>query len=980
MIKKISVFGLSLATLAVVIFIGSNFHTEFLSAHATVAAKPTIQATSATDVVGTSALLHAIVNNNDGANGHAWFEYGTNPNAATYQESWPGKVGVQSIWDANNMNIAVFLADLNPNTTYYFRMKAENSLGSVTGPIVSFHTTGGTEDRMCANGTTLTRDEARAAMFAKKITTVFSVNGTTHQAQATVTNNTGCALPASIASWKMYDRTLATQVRYDASSVVTIPAHGNHVFSITIPATCMAQIDIFHDVAPSSLQDNNSQNDSALAATFNLNSGTTYSDASGPFCVNTPNPATLKIVKTVINDNGGTKVASDFALYQNSTRVQNGEVKTYTFSTANGTWPVTVSETNLPGYTAGTWGGDCDATGHITLHVGENKICTITNNDNPAVVIPTATLKIIKTVVNDNGGTRQVSDFRLFQDGVEVTSNVDRTYNFATANDNKIITVSENNLAGYTAGTWGGDCAADGHVTLHPGEHKTCRITNNDNPVVTQYGCIAIHKEAYDANNNRINPTPSFTFRLDNNNTIVTDSNGNALVQSVPVGTHTITETIPSGWTLESVTPNTNGTITVGAGSGCANIIFRNKQVQTTTNLAVTCAANTNSALINQTVTYTSNATGGNGSYTYAWTGDENLSGNSNSINKAYSSTGTKNAHLVVTSNGQSISTDCTTVVNNQTSNFSLSCSASVVTALNTQDVTFTAYPVGGNGSYTYLWNGPNIANETSQTIHLVFGDTGYKTMTVNVTSNGQTLSAQCSVNVVPVTLCGSCGGTTQTPVTVIRENGGQVAGVFLSQVPYTGIGSNVKIALFMLALFSWSALVSYIIIKRKAKKHGMTVAQMFQGSSALAYASHGTQTLDPRIAEIGNMKSKAYGTIPVVTNIPRAEINAVPVEPKKSDAIKSPFIEHVQAAPVEAQHVATTVELIDSLEIRARELRTLVSAEGLEIIAQNANKNTFRAIKMLNNMVEVYRGSDIESENDWMVLNTDKIEKMLVA
>ena len=52
-----------------------------------------------------------------------------------------------------------------------------------------------------------------------------------------------------------------------------------------------------------------------------------------------------------------------------------------------------------PTNSAGTWGGDCNPDGSITLALNDNKTCTITNND------ITATLKVVKTITNDNGGT-----------------------------------------------------------------------------------------------------------------------------------------------------------------------------------------------------------------------------------------------------------------------------------------------------------------------------------------------------------------------------------------------------------------------------------------------------------------------------------------------------------------------------------------------------------------------------------------------
>ena len=73
------------------------------------------------------------------------------------------------------------------------------------------------------------------------------------------------------------------------------------------------------------------------------------------------------------------------------------------------------SETEVAGYVAGSWGGDCAADGSVTLAAGENKTCTITNDDLPS------TLTLIKTVINDDGSTAAVDDFALFIDALAVT-------------------------------------------------------------------------------------------------------------------------------------------------------------------------------------------------------------------------------------------------------------------------------------------------------------------------------------------------------------------------------------------------------------------------------------------------------------------------------------------------------------------------------------------------------------------------------
>ena len=134
-----------------------------------------------------------------------------------------------------------------------------------------------------------------------------------------------------------------------------------------------------------------------------------------------------------------------------------------------------LSEPGPAGYDASAW--SCvratvrrSRGSSITLGLADKATCTITNND----IQPT--LKLIKYVVNDNGGTAQVSDFPLFISGTAATSGT--AYGKNAGN----YTASETSKYGYTASAWGGDCAANGSVTLAVGDNKTCTITNNDQP------------------------------------------------------------------------------------------------------------------------------------------------------------------------------------------------------------------------------------------------------------------------------------------------------------------------------------------------------------------------------------------------------------------------------------------------------------------------------------------------------------------
>jgi uncharacterized repeat protein (TIGR01451 family) len=98
----------------------------------------------------------------------------------------------------------------------------------------------------------------------------------------------------------------------------------------------------------------------------------------------------LTVTKVVVNDDGGTAVVSDFALFVGSTSVTSSEENSF----AIGTYAVTETGSNVY---AASFSGDCDGEGNITLEEGDIKTCTITNDDIAAVATGTADLSVVKS-------------------------------------------------------------------------------------------------------------------------------------------------------------------------------------------------------------------------------------------------------------------------------------------------------------------------------------------------------------------------------------------------------------------------------------------------------------------------------------------------------------------------------------------------------------------------------------------------------
>src|SRR2546430_8328836 len=122
----------------------------------------------------------------------------------------------------------------------------------------------------------------------------------------------------------------------------------------------------------------------------------------------------LHLRKVVTNDNGGTKTVADFTLTANGTGT-NDLSGTSPVDSGSGlqadTWAL--SATNVAGYTASAWNcvGGTQSGSNITVGVGGEATCTITNDDNAPG------LHLRKVVVNDDGGSATTDDFTLTADG-----------------------------------------------------------------------------------------------------------------------------------------------------------------------------------------------------------------------------------------------------------------------------------------------------------------------------------------------------------------------------------------------------------------------------------------------------------------------------------------------------------------------------------------------------------------------------------
>lgn len=97
-----------------------------------------------------------------------------------------------------------------------------------------------------------------------------------------------------------------------------------------------------------------------------------------------------------------------------------------------------------------------------------------------------------------------------------------------------------------------------------------------------------------------------------------------------------------------------NSTVTASNGVGT---------IYTWSSMSVNCYANPQTSYVGVPITWYATASGGTGYYTYSWTGTDLLNGNQNAVSKSYNYPGSKIATVTVTSNGTTITKQCSAYI-----------------------------------------------------------------------------------------------------------------------------------------------------------------------------------------------------------------------------------------------------------------------------------------------------------------------------
>ena len=257
----------------------------------------------------------------------------------------------------------------------------------------------------------------------------------------------------------------------------------------------------------------------------------------------------LVVKKTVVNNNGGTAVSSNFTMTvtgnsANPSSFPGSPTGTSVYLNAGS---YSVAESGPSGY-AGLYSADCSG----TIAVGEVKTCTVTNNDEAG------TFTIIKHAVNSYGGTATANQFTMVVSAGHPSDN-----NFPGSETGVPILIDAGSFSVTETGGPSGYIASYSGCsgTMTSGGSATCTITNSD--IAPQ---LTVIKKVINTHGGTAQPG-AFSGSISGTAGSYMWSGG-LTTKTLATGSYSVTENPVTGYTA-SYSADCNGTISIGQTKTC---------------------------------------------------------------------------------------------------------------------------------------------------------------------------------------------------------------------------------------------------------------------------------------------------------------------------------------------------------------------------------------------------------------------------
>gem|GEM_PF-4582444 len=365
------------------------------------------------------------------------------------------------------------------------------------------------------------------------------------------------------------------------------------------------------------------------------------------------------------------------------------------------------------------------------------------------------------------------------------------------------------------------------------------------------------------------------------------------------------------------------------------------------------------------------------------------------------------------------------------------------------ESVTWLAQASGGTLPISFSWSGSDGLSGNTASVAKSYSTVGVKEGTVTISSGDESLVRTCEVVVggdvtppppPPPPRCSTgCGGGGFDPPTVVlvktatssgatvyvsqisftSTSTGRVAGVFLSQLPYTGVLADYgSLIIFAIGVLFWSAIVAYAIRNRWHRKILRLFAVLnatdsqrvwdidqVQGSSEMAIPE---PDLTPHIAAplFGNPYAdiaRTPSTRPSSFESPRQTVahvssdgslaaNTPPVQEQASVAAilsegdrSGQIAAHddraydVPSSPTWMKYQPIRHTLHTLLIREAQKERVIISDAGFEVVINAGDGQEGETLQILRQLIRV-ADTTIPRDGGWLNLNADQIQKILFS
>ncbi|GEM_PF-1617931 len=513
---------------------------------------------------------------------------------------------------------------------------------------------------------------------------------------ATVTNrSTTCSYQVGLASYKKFDENINNQTLF-SSDVKTIGPNRSLSLSVSLPS-CAYQLDVFYGNLITDYSTGARYGDRLLQARH----------AGGDYCGNNNFTVSCNV---------------------SDTSVTTGTTVSFTADAVGGTAPYTYQWSGTDGINGTT------RTISKLFNSAGNKTATVIVRSGTREITKTCPVVVVSTPQADITGSCTASDQSInVGQSVTYTANANGGNNSFTyqwtgpeglSSTNRVVDKTYNNAGTKTA---------------------QVQVTSNGRSITFVCPVVVVSQTS----------TPDISGSCDVNKTSARPGETVTYTAAANGGTGNFTylwtgpENFSSTNNPASKAYTTEGTKTaqvrITSGNQSINKICPTVIIDDVLPFNLTCTASPTVAEVNDMVTFTARPTGGSGNFTYSWSGADGLTSTERLVSKTFSTAGTKIATVFVNDGTQTKSANCQTVIEQQTQGVGGQCTASPTTTNVGQSVSFSAQGTGGNGNYTYSWNG--LENSfSSQSFNTTFSSIGNKNVTVNITSNGITTQRSCPV------------------------------------------------------------------------------------------------------------------------------------------------------------------------------------------------------------------------------------------